>query len=217
MEASSPWGPAVQAQAAIFVIPPTAKGACPRPPSSPAGEPSSGQWSRLLVAPWPRLTSPGISGRVSGIAICANSSCATFSESQSRSKQTWAANVDSKRGQAGSLGLGRAPESSQTVKGPSWSPVWKELPAALTLAQWPGNQSAQKGAVCRLPWWEKENASSSPKVREAWSWRGFQRKVDVIQQEIKGDLKPSVRGSCMRVVTERMFLQQCIYYSTLIY
>lgn len=48
------------------------------------------------------LASPhvtGDSGRVSGIAICANSSCATFSESQSRSKQTWAANVGSKRGQ----------------------------------------------------------------------------------------------------------------------
>ena len=142
------WGPAVQEQAAIFVIPPTAKGACPRSHSSPAGEPSSGQWSCPLVAPWPRFTSLAISGHVSGIAICANSSCITFSESQSQSKQTWTGCC---------LGLGRAPESSQTVKGPSWSPVWKELPATLTLAQWLGNHSAQKGVVCRLLWWEKEN------------------------------------------------------------
>lgn len=212
MEASSPWGPAVQAQAAIFVVPPTAKGAWPRPPSSPAGEPSSGQWSRLLVAPWPRLTSPGILDACLGLRfvpiVPVPPSQKARADQSKRGQQTWTGWLS---------GPGQGPRELTDSERPSWSPVWKELPAALTLAQWPGNQSAQKGAVCRLPWWEKENASSSPKVREAWSWRGFQRKVDVIQQEIKGDLKPSVRGSCMRVVTERMFLQECIYYSTLIY
>lgn len=58
--------------------------------------------------------------------------------------------------------------------------------------------------------------SSFPKVTEAWSWRGFQRKVDVIQQEIKGDLKPSVRGSCMRG-GDRKDVLTTVYYSTLIY
>ena len=92
------------------------------------------------------LASPhvtGDSGRVSGIAICANSSCATFWEKpepikanmgSKRGQQTWTANVDSKCGQAGSLGLGRAPESSQTVKGlpghlcgKSCLPPWHQL------------------------------------------------------------------------------------------
>ena len=66
--------------------------------------------------------------------------------------------------------------------------------------------------MCCLPPREKENESSSPKAAEAWSWRGFQRKVGVTQQEIKGELKPSVRGNWVGggAVTERTFLQQCI-------